>query len=151
MEAFRYRKPAASGFDPLLSLGLLLHDVGKPLSYSAGRRRFDGHAELGTNRARRFLERLGFNAQLTHNVCYLVRNHMLPAALPRLPLVRTGEIMASPLFPVLMELYRCDESSSFKGLDGYYRSSAAYKSFLKRSRNPYGDWGSGTGVVTHTL
>jgi poly(A) polymerase len=139
MEALRYRKPRASGagFDLLLSLGLLLHDVGKPLSYSTGRRRFDGHAELGTSRARRFLERLGFNAPLVRDVCYLVRNHMLPAALPRLPLVRTGEIMSSPLFPLLMELYRCDESSSFKGLDGYYQSSAAYKSFLKHSRNPY--------------
>ena len=142
MEALRYRKPRApdqSGGNlfQTLSLGLLLHDVGKPLSYSAGRRRFDGHAELGTSQARRFLERLGFNAQLVNDVCYLVRNHMLPAALPRLPLIRTGEIMSSPLFPLLMELYRCDESSSFKGLDGYYQSSAAYRSFLKHSRNPY--------------
>jgi poly(A) polymerase len=62
---------------------------------------------------------------------------MLPAALSRLPLIRTGEIMASPLFPTLLELYRCDESSSFKGLDGYYQSSAAYKAYLKYRRNPY--------------
>jgi poly(A) polymerase len=137
MEALRYRKPSGSGFDQLLSLGVLLHDVGKPLSYSAGRRRFDGHAELGSRICRRLLERLGYNAPLVRDVCYLVRNHMLPAALPRLPLIRTGEIMSSPLFPLLMELYRCDESSSFKGLDGYYKSSAAYKSFLKHSRNPY--------------
>jgi len=134
MEALHYRKPSGSGFDQALSLGLLLHDVGKPLSYSAGRRRFDGHAELGSRLCRRFLERLGFNASLVRDVCYLVKNHMLPAALPRLPLIRTGEIMASPLFPLLMELYRCDESSSFKGLDGYYQSSAAYRSFLKHSR-----------------
>jgi len=137
MEALRYRKPSGSGFDQALSLGLLLHDIGKPLSYSAGHRRFDGHAELGSRICRRLLERLGFNAPLVRDVCYLVKNHMLPAALPRLPLIRTGEIMTSPLFPLLMELYRCDESSSFKGLDGYYQSSAAYKSFLKHSRNPY--------------
>jgi poly(A) polymerase len=62
---------------------------------------------------------------------------MLPAALPQLPLIRTGEIMASPLFPALMELYRCDESSSFKGLDSYYKSSAAYRAYLKNRRNPY--------------
>jgi poly(A) polymerase len=36
-----------------------------------------------------------------------------------------------------MELYRCDESSSFKGLDGYYESSAAYQSYLRNRRNPY--------------
>jgi poly(A) polymerase len=74
---------------------------------------------------------------MVQDIFYLVKNHMLPAALPRLPLVRTGEIMASPLFPTLMELYRCDESSSFKGLDGYYESSAAYRSYLRYQRNPY--------------
>jgi poly(A) polymerase len=62
---------------------------------------------------------------------------MLPAALKRLPLARTQEIMASPLFPSLMELYRCDESSSFKGLDGFYENSATYQTYLKNLRNPY--------------
>jgi len=144
METLRYRKPSAGGgFDPRLSLGLLLHDIGKPLSQPPGgrggqsRRPFDGHAELGEAQAGRFLARLGFEAPLIRDVCYLVRNHMLPAALPRLPLFRTGDKMESPLFPLLMELYRCDESSSFKGLDGYYQSSAAYRSYLKHRRNPY--------------
>ncbi|MCL1836502.1 MAG: HD domain-containing protein [Treponema sp.] len=142
MEALRYRKPTSGrqptgGFDLRLSLGLLLHDAGKPLSQSAGSRRFDGHAELGERQASRFLGRLGFDPPLIRDVCYLVRNHMLPAALPRLPLVRTAEIMASPLFPALLELYRCDESSSYKGLDGYYQSSAAYRSFLKYRHNQY--------------
>jgi poly(A) polymerase len=36
-----------------------------------------------------------------------------------------------------MELYRCDESSSFKGLDGYYESSAAYQDYLRHRRSPY--------------
>jgi poly(A) polymerase len=133
LETFRYRKKAAI----LLSMGLLLHDVGKPISESSGSRRFDGHAELGARESRRFLERLGFEEGFIGDVYYLVRNHMLPAALPRLPFTRTGEIMASPLFPVLLELYRCDESSSFRGLDGYYESAAAYQAYLRYQRNPY--------------
>ncbi|MDR0442978.1 MAG: HD domain-containing protein [Treponema sp.] len=143
METFRYRKTGAPNATKLpahdlrLSLGLLLHDIGKPIAISAGSRRYDGHAELGESQARRFLGRLGFSTSVSNDVCFLVRNHMLPAALPRLPLYRTAEIMASPLFPVLLELYRCDESSSFKGLDGYYESSAAYQSFLRNRRNPY--------------
>jgi len=137
MEALRHRKPSSGGFDLRLSLGLLLHDSGKPFSKSTGNKRFDGHAELGGRQVRRFLKRLGFDNNLINDVYYLVRNHMLPAALPRLPLIRTGEIMASPLFPALLELYRCDESSSFKGLDDYYKSSAAYRTYLKHSRNPY--------------
>jgi poly(A) polymerase len=138
LETFRHRKPGPGGeYDLTLSLGLLLHDVGKPLAASSGGRRFDGHAELGALTARRFLERLGFDTTITEDVFYLVRNHMLPAALKRLPLGRTGEVMESPLFPTLMELYRCDEASSFKGLDGYYENSAAYHAYLKNVRNPY--------------
>jgi poly(A) polymerase len=49
---------------------------------------------------------------------------------------RTEGVMASPLFPALVELYRCDESSSFKGLDGYYESSAAYRSYLRYQHSP---------------
>ncbi|GHU08812.1 hypothetical protein FACS1894151_05380 [Spirochaetia bacterium] len=138
LETFRYRKSQnGKNFSLLLSLGLLLHDTGKPIAAISGGRRFNGHAELGAFTARRFLERLGFDSNLISGVCYLVKNHMLPAALPRLPLQRTEEIMASALFPTLMELYRCDESSSFKGMDGYYESSAAYRSYLKHRRNPY--------------
>jgi len=140
METFRHRKSggfANSAYDLRLSLGLLLHDMGKPVSSSTGNHRYEGHAELGEVQARRFLERLGFNSKLINDVCFLVTNHMLPAALPRLPLYRTSSIMSSPLFPLLMELYRCDESSSFKGLHGYYESSAKYQQFLRNQKNPY--------------
>jgi poly(A) polymerase len=140
LETFRYRKPAGhnrGAYDFRLSLGLLLHDSGKPLAASFGNKRFDGHAELGGRVARKFLERLGFDASLIEDIYYLALNHMLPAALPRLPLVRTRAVLESSLFPTLLELYRCDESSSFKGLDGYYESSAAYQTYLRNRRNPY--------------
>ena len=138
METFRHRKAGANGvFDLRLSLGLLLHDAGKPISASFGSRRFDGHAELGAKAARHFLKRLGYEPALVDDIFYLVRNHMLPAALKRLPLTKTSEIMRSPLFPTLMELYRCDESSSFKPLDNYHENSAAYQVYLKNMRNPY--------------
>jgi poly(A) polymerase len=138
LETFRHRKPSASGaFDLRLSLALLLHDSGKPISASFGNHRFDGHAELGAQAAARFLDRLEFEPSLIQDIFYLVKNHMLPAAIKRLPLTKTAEIMASPLFPTLMELYRCDESSSFKGLEGYYENTAAYQTYLKNIKNPY--------------
>ncbi len=133
LETFQYRKT----LDFTLSLALLLHDVGKPLSTSDGERRFDKHAELGALAATQFLERLGFTNALISDVRFLVRNHMLPAALPRLPLRKSEEIMSSALFPRLLELYRCDEASSYKGLQGYYESSATYQNYRKNLRNPY--------------
>ncbi|MHB9290966.1 hypothetical protein Holit_00036 [Hollandina sp. SP2] len=138
METFRYRKrliPKQPVYDFRLSLGLLLHDVGKPLAAAAGKHPFDRHAELGARLADTFLNRLGFDAALVDDIRYLVKNHMLPAALPRLPVRKHQEILASPLFPTLLELYRCDESSSFRSLEGYYRSSAAYQAYLKK-RSP---------------
>ncbi|MDR2194067.1 MAG: HD domain-containing protein [Treponema sp.] len=133
METFQYRKKN----DLVLSLGLLLHDIGKPLSVPSGGSRFARHAEHGVHVARNFLERLGFPAPVIHDVCFLVRNHMFPAALPRLPLHLHTGVIESPLFPLLMELYRCDESSSFKDFNCYYAASNAYQAYLRGKRNPY--------------
>lgn len=133
METFRYRKKP----DLLLSLGLLLHDSGKSFSESTGNHRFDKHAELGADVAIRFLNRLRFSSSTISKVQYLVRNHMMPAALPRLPLQRTQETLESSLFPLLLELYRCDEASSYKGLDNYYESAATYQNYLRHMKNPY--------------
>ncbi|MCL2832824.1 MAG: HD domain-containing protein [Treponema sp.] len=138
LQTFEHRKQNSSGvYDLRLSLSLLLHDTGKPIAEDSGSHRFDHHAELGAATARRFMERLNFDSAFIEDVFYLVKNHMLPAALARLSPAKTGDIMNSPLFPSLMELYRCDESSSFKGLDGFYRNSAAYQTYLRNMRNPY--------------
>jgi poly(A) polymerase len=133
METFRYRKLP----DLRLSLGLLLHDAGKPRASAKEGRRFDRHAELGASVAARFLARLGFSASVQADVSYLVRYHMLPAALPRLPLERGIEGVDEPLFPLLLELYKCDELSSFKGPEGYYEACAAYRAHLRNVRNPW--------------
>ncbi|HRY55243.1 MAG TPA: HD domain-containing protein, partial [Spirochaetia bacterium] len=116
METFRHRKlPSLT-----LSLALLLHDAGKPAAESAEGRRFDRHAEIGRALAERFLRRLGFAPALVEDVSFLVRYHMLPAALPRLPANRLEGLIDDARFPLLLELYKCDELSTFRGPDGYY-------------------------------
>jgi len=133
LETFRYRKLP----DLTLSLALLLHDTGKPQAASVEGKRFARHAELGAMTAERFLRRLGFSEPLIGGVVYLVRYHMLPAALPRLPLNRSQDAIENTLFPVLLELYKCDELSTFRGPEGYYEACAAYRAYLKNCRNPY--------------
>ncbi|HTX73465.1 MAG TPA: HD domain-containing protein [Rectinemataceae bacterium] len=133
METFRYRKTPSLR----LSLALLLHDVGKPDSSAVEGRRFDRHAEIGSSIAARFLTRLGFPPQLVSDVRFLVRYHMMPAALPRIPLNRLEGIIDDPRFPLLLELYKCDELSTFRGPDGYYEACAAYRSWSRNSRNPW--------------
>jgi poly(A) polymerase len=135
METFAHRKNP----DHILSLGLLLHDTGKPDAVANGGRRFDGHSEIGERTARSLLVRLGYPRSTVDSVAYLVRYHMLPAALPRVPPTSIERILVDPLFTTLLELYRCDELSSFRGPDGYYDACAAYKAFLRNTRNPYRD------------
>jgi poly(A) polymerase len=135
LETFQHRKLP----ELRLSLALLLHDTGKPRSQSTGSNRFDRHAEIGKVIAEKFLRRLGFSEALVDDVGFLTRWHMLPAALPRLPIDRSREAIADPRFPLLLELYRCDELSTFRGPDGYYEACAAYKEWLRNMRNPWRD------------
>ncbi|MBN1836377.1 MAG: HD domain-containing protein [Spirochaetales bacterium] len=133
LETFQYRKNP----DPVLSLALLLHDVGKPAAASTPERAFDGHAELGAEIAARFLRRLGFSRQTVEEVTFLVRYHMMPGALGVLPLHRSGPLMASDLFPVLLELYRADLSASYESPEGYYEACRVFRNYQKHRANPY--------------
>jgi poly(A) polymerase len=133
LETFRHRKLPALG----LSLALLLHDAGKPGASEVEGRKFDRHAEIGRAVAERFLRRLGFEPSLIDEACFLVRYHMMPAALPRLPASRMEGVIDDPRFPILLELYKCDELSTFRGPDGYYEACAAYKAWLRNQRNPW--------------
>jgi len=135
MEALGYRK----SLDLTLSLAILLHDIGKPQSESFKGHRFDKHAEIGAKVAAHFLRNLGFEERIVQDVAFLIRWHMLPAALPRIPISTMSDIVLDGRFTDLLELYRCDEFSSFKGPVGYYATCAAYKAFIKNSKNPYRD------------
>jgi poly(A) polymerase len=133
LETFKYRK----GHDPVLSLALLLHDIGKPDAGSTPERAFDGHAELGATIAARFLGRLGFDPSWTREVTFLVRYHMMPAALTQLPIYRSERIMDSDLFPQLLELYRADLSASYWSPESYYQACQVYRTYRKNKANPY--------------
>jgi len=133
MEALRYRKTR----DVSLSLAILLHDIGKARSASREGRRFDKHAEIGAGMAARFLRDLGYNDMIIEDVRFMIRWHMLPAALPRIPISSVQDIVFDQRFPLLLELFRCDEFSSFKGPDVYYAACAAYRAFQKFEKNPY--------------
>ena len=133
LQTFSYRKDLSL----TLALALLLHDAGKPHAAAQEGRRFDRHAEIGARVAESFLGRLEFSPSLSADVAFLVRNHMLPGLIKTLPTHRTEDVMASPLFPLLLEVYRCDLSSTFRGPDGYYEACKVYRAFLKNRKNPY--------------
>lgn len=130
LETLKYRKTT----DLVLSLALLLHDIGKPVAKRTSNKPFNEHSELGTNIARRFLSKLGFSRPVCNSVTFLVRYHMLPHALKKIPLYRTEKIMDSPLFPQLLELYRADVSATYKGPEGYYDACRVYRKYIKTTK-----------------
>lgn len=133
LESLRYRKQP----NELVSLALLFHDMGKPVAAPQGQNRFHRHAELGAIAAARAMRRLEYPQETIDAVHWLIRNHMIPGALEMLPESRRGPIMASPLFPLLLEIYRCDLSSTYRSPEGYYSACRIYRRFLKHAANPY--------------
>lgn len=133
LEALKYPKKRLL----TVTLAVLLHDVGKPLSVEQDGKRFFAHANIGESIARSFLKRLGFPDSVIGDVAFLVRHHMLPHALPSLRTESIAAVLDSPLFPLLLEVYRCDLFSTFRGPDSYYRSCKAYKAYLKDRKNPF--------------
>jgi len=133
MQTFQYRKQN----DLTLSLALLLHDIGKAETSGPVEKPFDGHADLGAIIASRFMSRLGFSPAIIGDVSFLVKYHMLPGALNQLPLYRTENLMDSPLFPLLLELYRADLSTTFQGPENYYQACSIYQNYLRLKANPF--------------
>ncbi len=127
LATFAHRKSP----DLVLSLGLLLHDVGKPRATPRDGKRFFAHADIGARVARRFLGRLGFAPKLIDAVAFLSRNHMMPAALGRVRPEHAEELMSSHLFPHLLELYRADMMSSFASPEPYYHACRLYQRHLR--------------------
>jgi tRNA nucleotidyltransferase (CCA-adding enzyme) len=65
---------AAPAGRPIVRLGALIHDIGKPATAADGH--FYGHERVGADLARAFLERLRYPKPVVERVSTLVRQHM---------------------------------------------------------------------------
>ncbi len=99
-----------------LALAVLLHDIGKPPTYSydqdADRIRFNGHDRVGTEMAEKILQRLKYSKQTTEDVCAMVANHMNFMNVQKMRTAKVKRFMARPTFEQEMELHRVDCASS---------------------------------------
>ncbi|MBI3670201.1 MAG: CCA tRNA nucleotidyltransferase [Acidobacteria bacterium] len=113
-----------SGCSATLAWGALLHDVGKPPTFSpanaaSDRIRFDHHVEMGTRMAEEICRRLRFSNDDTEQIAALVANHlrfkdvfqMRPSTLKR--------FVRLPQFDEHLELHRLDCLASHGLLDAY--------------------------------
>ena len=97
--------------DPRLVWAVLLHDIGKPATFSRdadGRIRFNGHELVGAEIARRILTRLRFCNDDIDYITTCVRNHMAFKDAPQMRPATLKKMLARPTFATELELHRID-------------------------------------------
>jgi poly(A) polymerase len=105
---------------PALAMGVLLHDVGKPPTFTvADRIRFNGHVEEGVRMAHAILHRLRFSRDEMEQVEALVANHMKFKDAARMKESTLKRFLRLPKFEEHLELHRLDCASSNRNLASY--------------------------------
>ncbi len=112
------------GCSATLAWGVLLHDVGKPPTFTPpsgpnGRIRFDRHVEVGTRMAEEICERLRFSNVDTVQIASLVANHLKFKDVPQMKRSTLKRFVRLDRFDEHMELHRLDCSSSHRNLENY--------------------------------
>jgi len=108
---------------PLLALSVLLHDIGKPVTYSFDevdqRIRFNGHDQVGADMAVEIMTRFRFSNEEIDTVVEAIRNHMVFKDTPNMRPAKLRRFMGRQNFPLELELHRVDCLGSHGDLQTY--------------------------------
>jgi poly(A) polymerase len=109
------RAPSAT-----LALGVLLHDVGKPPTFTVRERiRFDNHVEVGARMAEAICGRLRFPSRETERVVELVCHHLRFKDFPKMRRSTQMRFLRMEGFDEHLELHRLDCLASHGDLTHY--------------------------------
>lgn len=113
-----------AGSPRTLAWGVLLHDVGKPSTFTpppgpGDRIRFNEHAEIGTRMAEEICRRLRFSNDDTEQIAALVANHMRFKDVLQMKPATLKRFVRMPRFEEHLQLHRLDCLSSHGHLDNY--------------------------------
>jgi len=120
-----------AGSPSTLAWGVLLHDVGKPPTFTPpngpnGRIRFDRHVEVGVKMAEEIERRLRFSNEDADQINALVTNHMRFKDVPLMKPATLKRFARLDRFDEHLALHRLDCLSSHRNLENY----DAMKKFL---------------------
>ena len=109
-EHLLYALEANEGVDLVTRLAILLHDVGKPLSYTEDEQggHFKGHGSVSVRLVEDIMRRLRFDNATLEAVMQLVEYHDRPIAAERKAVKRLMQKMTDGNIARLLELQRCD-------------------------------------------
>ncbi len=109
---------------PTLAWGVLLHDVGKPPTFTPaagpdGRIRFDHHVEVGARMAEEICRRLRFSNDDTEQIISLVAQHLRFKDVFDMRASTLKRFVRLPRFDEHLELHRLDCLASHGNLEAY--------------------------------
>jgi putative nucleotidyltransferase with HDIG domain len=120
-----------------LAWGVLLHDVGKPVTQTfADRIRFNGHDRVGAEMARQLLSRLRASHDLIDKVQALVADHMRFPDLPKMKPSTRKRFLRESHFPELLALHRMDCLGSSGRLGTYEFAAEQFSSLTPEELRP---------------
>lgn len=113
-----------AGCSETLAWGVLLHDVGKPPTFTPpsgphDRIRFDEHVEVGARMAEEICRRLRFSNDTTEQVVKLVANHLRFKDVARMKPSTLKRFVRLNRFDEHLELHRLDCLASHRNLTSY--------------------------------
>jgi poly(A) polymerase len=112
------------GSSRTLAWGVLLHDVGKPITFrpasvTGGRIRFDGHVDVGVRMTAEICKRLKFSNEDSEQIQALVANHMKFKDVGLMRKSTLKRFVRQPHFNEHLALHRLDCLASHRRLDTY--------------------------------
>ncbi len=120
-----------AGASATLAWGMLLHDVGKPPTFTppdpakpGDRIRFNGHAEIGVSIARAILSRLRFSNEDCAQILALVKHHMQFGDVPKMKQSTLKRFLRLQRFNEHLDLHYADVMSSHRMLGPYEYAKA---------------------------
>ena len=120
-----------------LAAAVLLHDVGKPPTFSVSDRiRFNEHAPVGARMAAEILSRLRFSSADIAQVEALVANHLRFKEVKNMRESRLKRFLRMDRFDEHLELHRLDCESSHRNLDNYEFVKAKLAEFPAEQLKP---------------
>jgi poly(A) polymerase len=123
-----------AGASATLAWGMLLHDIGKPATFTppdpnrpGDRIRFNGHVEVGIAIARTILTRLRFSNDECDQILALVKHHMQFGDVQKMKQSTLKRFLRLPHFDEHLALHYADVMSSHGMLDMYKYAKENYE------------------------
>ncbi len=122
---------------PVLAMGTLLHDVGKPATFEvADRIRFNRHDEVGAALTEGICRRLRLSTDASKRITALVREHLRIKDLAKMRPAKAKRFLLRDDFLDHVELHRADCLASHADLSAYEWALQAHRALLAEQPRP---------------